>query len=77
MSCEERLGELDLFSLEQRLFWGGPTTAPSDQGEVIKELELELSSSEQYIEEQETVSRKRRNRVSGWRNFLPLRTVEH
>lgn len=38
LSCEERLGEIDLFSLEQRLFWGGPTTAPSNQGEVIKEL---------------------------------------
>ena len=37
LSYEERLGQLDLFSLEQRQFWGEPTAASSDQGEVIEE----------------------------------------
>lgn len=39
LSCKESLGELGLFSLEQRWLWGNLTAAPHAYEEIIEEME--------------------------------------
>lgn len=46
-SCEERLGELGLFSLEQSQLWGSGQQHPSAYREVVEETGVELASSQQ------------------------------
>lgn len=41
--CEERLGKLGLFSLDQRWSWGDLTAAPSACGEVTEEAGMRSS----------------------------------
>lgn len=75
LSSEERLGQLDLFSLEQRRFQRQP---PVTKGKLSRRCSsLEHSSSQQCIEGKETTGTNWKNRGSDWRNFLPMRTVEH
>lgn len=73
LPCEEWLGELGLFSLEQRWLWEDLTAAPSAYGEVLEETEVG-SSQWCSMGGQETAGVSWNSRYSDW-VFFPIRTV--